>query len=367
MNQALTSWFVVFRRSFFPVFFALMAAAILVLFPDKAWLGLPLFLLFSVLMDEGLGVDRSNVSRSLPGSNENLLRVGIYFYLPIHFFYFAYGIFYLAHDPQLMFLPYLGAALFMGFMAGILGIPFAHELFHSSSKVDRFLGRALLTTVCYTSYSVEHVRWHHKYYGTELDVGTAPKGESFYRFFLKNLKGSYVSPWILEKRNSKRRGSSFWLVHKAMLSYVVSIALFLGVVFFFAGIRGLAYALMQSFMAIFTLETMAYIQHYGLKRKKNKNGSYERATARHSWDCYHRYTQVLSFNAARHADHHLDPFCPSQVLQVRNKAPQLPHGYSTMILLTWVPPVFRRVMDPLLEEKRVSRSWAGARKRVVST
>jgi alkane 1-monooxygenase len=51
-------------------------------------------------------------------------------------------------------------------------------------------------------------------------------------------------------------------------------------------------------------------------------------------------------NLQRHSDHHTNPDKRYQSLRSRPEAPQLPTGYAAMILIAWVPPLWRKVMDP---------------------
>ena len=85
------------------------------------------------------------------------------------------------------------------------------------------------------------------------------------------------------------------------------------------------------------LEGINYVEHYGLARREEAPGRYERVSARHSW---------LLINLARHADHHLIASRHYPALASRDQAPQLPAGYATMLILALVPPLWRKVMDP---------------------
>jgi alkane 1-monooxygenase len=102
----------------------------------------------------------------------------------------------------------------------------------------------------------------------------------------------------------------------------------------------------QSLVAIITLETVNYLEHYGLRRKKLANGKYERTTHRHSWNSNYLLTNMLLFQLQRHSDHHEFPARRYQVLRHIDESPQLPAGYATMMVLAWCPPLWRRVMNP---------------------
>ena len=94
------------------------------------------------------------------------------------------------------------------------------------------------------------------------------------------------------------------------------------------------------------LEIINYIEHYGLFRREIAAGRYEPVEPWHSWNSSHRVSNWVLINLARHADHHLTASKRYQLLDTLNEAPQLPAGYSAMMLLALVPPLWRRVMDP---------------------
>ena len=58
-----------------------------------------------------------------------------------------------------------------------------HELIHRRATWERRLGEFLLASASYPQYATEHVYIHHAQVGTPLDVGSAPKGQSFWHYF----------------------------------------------------------------------------------------------------------------------------------------------------------------------------------------
>lgn len=48
--------------------------------------------------------------------------------------------------------------------------------------------------------------------------------------------------------------------------------------------RAAVFSLMYAGIAVFMLETVNYIEHYGLMRKKDAEGTYEPVNIRHSWN-----------------------------------------------------------------------------------
>ncbi len=98
------------------------------------------------------------------------------------------------------------------------------------------------------------------------------------------------------------------------------------------------------------LEVVNYLEHYGLLRQKREDGRYERCLPEHSWNSNNVASNVLLYHLQRHSDHHANPTRRYQALRHVDEAPQLPTGYAGMIVLAWIPPLWRRVMDPRLLE-----------------
>ena len=93
------------------------------------------------------------------------------------------------------------------------------------------------------------------------------------------------------------------------------------------------------------LEVVNYIEHYGLLRQPLDSGRYERCRPEHSWNANHVVSNVFLYNLERHSDHHANPTRRYQTLRHFEDVPQLPQGYGGMIVLAYLPPLWRRVMD----------------------
>lgn len=63
-------------------------------------------------------------------------------------------------------------------------------------------------------------------------------------------------------------------------------------------------ALIGGLGGVIVLEVINYIEHYGLRRKRLPDGTYEKVTIRHSWNAPHRFTNYLLYKLQRHSDHH---------------------------------------------------------------
>jgi len=238
-------------------------------------------------------------------------------------------------------------ALAVGTVTGGLGITIAHELGHRASRLDRLIAKALLVSVCYGHFHVEHVRGHHVRVGTPDDAATAPRGMSVYRFFGRSLYGSFLHAWRLEAMRLQRRGQSSWHPSNWVLTGSVLSAVMLVIGGFLAGPKAVLLLSLQSAWAVLLLETINYIEHYGLQRRAVK-GRYEPVRLEHSWNANFIVSNWILFNLQLHSDHHAHMERPFEELESAPSAPQLPAGYGTMVLLAWLPPAWFAVMNPRL-------------------
>ena len=236
----------------------------------------------------------------------------------------------------------------VGILSGTVGIVYAHELAHARSRLDRWMGDLLLASVLYGHFRSEHLLVHHVHVGTPRDAVTARYNEGFFRFFCRVLPSSLKSAWKAEQHRLERRGlgplsriNPFW-------RYAGLQAAFLGLAFALGGWFGTALFVWQAFVAIWQLELVNYVEHYGLERRRLFDGSYEPVRPHHSWNATQTASNWLLINLQRHSDHHTQPMRPFPLLQAydADTAPMLPFGYPVMTLTAMIPPVWRRMMNP---------------------
>ena len=120
------------------------------------------------------------------------------------------------------------------------------------------------------------------------------------------------------------------------------------IAFAIGGWAGLGLFAFQALVAVWQLELVDYIEHYGLTRIHLGDGRYEHVRPHHSWNAAHRATNWFLINLQRHSDHHYKPDRRFPLLQTYDEAeaPQLPFGYPAMTALALVPPLWFRVMNP---------------------
>jgi len=248
-----------------------------------------------------------------------------------------------------------GFIVSIGSVGGAIGITFAHELVHRASRVERALGDVVLAVVTYPHFAIEHVHGHHRHVGTPLDPATARLGEPLFRFLPRSILGGARHAWRIERDRLARHGLGAWHPSNRMLRYVATTAAVFGIVTARWGVPGAAFFAAQGLVAVVLLEAINYVEHYGLTRRELSPGRYEPVAPRHSWDSSHRVTNWLLINLARHADHHMLASRRYPALATRDVAPQLPAGYGAMLLLAFVPPLWRRAMDPRVAAAMRSR------------
>jgi alkane 1-monooxygenase len=240
----------------------------------------------------------------------------------------------------------IGTTISAGIITGGIGITVAHELIHKNSRFEQELGKITLASVGYFHFYTEHLFGHHKRVSTPEDPATSRYGETLYAFLPRTVIGSYLSAWHLESKRMAKSNLPIYSWHNLMVQeivYFIGTVLSLYLVF---GALAPIFWVFHNVIAVFMLEVVNYIEHYGLQRKEISKGRYERVTPLHSWNADHVITNFILFKLQRHADHHTWPFRRYQTLRSWDFSPQLPTGYTGMMLLALFPPLYFAVMNP---------------------
>ena len=234
----------------------------------------------------------------------------------------------------------IGLVLSLGVFGGASGINVAHELNHRSSRFERLLAKFLLLPTLYLHFTVEHNLGHHRHVATPLDPATSRYGESVYAFWWRSVTGSWRSAWQLEAKRSEGAVFQNRIGHFAVLQLV-----YLGLIALFLGPLAALCALLIGVVAFLNLETVNYIEHYGLTRNQTATGRYEPVQPHHSWNSDHELGRIVLYELTRHSDHHFRAARKYQILRRFEESPQLPQGYPASMLMALVPPLWFRVMD----------------------
>ncbi len=244
---------------------------------------------------------------------------------------------------------FYGKIFAMGLMCGVIGINIGHELGHRSKRWQQFLGEILLLTSLNTHFLPYHNEGHHREVATPDDAATARRGELLFVFWFRSHFSSYAKAWQIENRRMKNTGKSVFSISNKMIFYTLAnILLLLGIYYFF-NIKVLSAFVLASVIGILLLETVNYIEHYGLLREKNSSGRYERVKRTHSWNSDHQIGRLMLFNLSRHSDHHYKSSKKYQVLESLEESPQMPTGYPGMMMLALIQPLWFAIMNKKLE------------------
>jgi alkane 1-monooxygenase len=234
-------------------------------------------------------------------------------------------------------------------LLGGIGFAAAHELLHAKGKKDHILQRITTTFLFYPHYKLVHIKSHHIYAGTEHDENTAWLNESIYAYIYRTIPGSMIRSWQLEAKpnaNGEKSVESNIFQNK-MFSYAVGQLGLLLALYLLSGLVGLLFYMAQIIGAHIVLESVNYIQHYGLLRKQH-DGEFEKTGAEHSWDTYHFFSSYATFRVGHHSYHHIAAK-PYYLLATEPQAPKLTAGYFWSIAMVLLPPLWRRVINPRLK------------------
>ena len=250
-------------------------------------------------------------------------------------------------------LQWLGGIISLAFLNALTGTIAGHELTHRTSRpFDMMIGRWMLTATADTSFAIEHVYGHHARVCTPDDPATARRGEGFYAFTWRSTIQSYVHAFQMEKARLAKFGKSVWnpLVSPFIRGNLQNLVPVLAA-FAMAGFTGLFVWVSIAFLGKQLLEIQNYFAHYGLVREAGKP-----VQPRHSWNSMHWMSTNVLYSLARHSHHHAQADAPYWTLDASPDAPQLPGGYLMMIPLALIPPLYKKIMTPALNEW--DRKWA---------
>jgi alkane 1-monooxygenase len=237
----------------------------------------------------------------------------------------------------------------MGTVSGAQGITYAHELGHSKRTSDKVLAWLLMGSVGYAHFMVEHYRGHHPKAATSADPASARRGESLWQFLPRTLQGSLVSAWRLESERIIQMRSDW--SHSPLLWATVGQGVFVALLTAAFGIWALLFWCVQAAYAVYLLETINYIEHYGLERKTPTSGWKPRPEpfgVNHAWNADHTLTNLFIANLQRHSDHHMHAWKPYPTLEPL-AGPQLPTGYAGCLFVAAWPSRWFALMHPRLD------------------
>lgn len=340
-------------RSINYLFALLPAVMVWFSWTNEGWLAwTSVWFIFGVipLLELTLGIRKQSVNESemQRRASDRSFDMVLYLLFPVQFgmiFYFGE----LMSFASFKSMDTWGHIFGMGILCGGYGINVAHELGHRQQKGEQWMAKMLLCTSLYMHFFIEHNRGHHKHVATPEDPSTARKNETVFVFWLRSMSQTYRKAWALEFERLRREGNSRWHWGNQMIHLTLIQTIYLGVMYFLFGSNGLLAVVFAGIIGAVLLETINYIEHYGLLRKRLPNGYYEKLETKHSWNSDHAVGRLLLFELSRHSDHHFKSNKKYQTLISSEDAPQMPTGYPGMMVLSLIAPLWFKVMNPRLE------------------
>jgi len=252
-------------------------------------------------------------------------------------------------DSKIALSDLIGRTASMGMVCAV-AINLGHELGHRANRLEQFLGETALLISLENHFLPYHNLGHHRNVATPEDPATACRNEPVYTFWFRSQFGSYLQAWQFEINKQRRNGRHPLSLRNRMVCYTLAqIILLVSILLGFGWLTMLAF-LAAAIVGKLMLETVNYIEHYGLTRKLRADGKYERVLPQHSWNSDHIFGRSITFELSRHSDHHFRASKHYQVLDSFPDSPQMPTGYPGMMIFSLLSPLWFRYMNKKIDE-----------------
>ena len=310
-----------------------------------AFIILPILDIISGSRSENLSKDQVNDKKS-----KWIFDVMLYLNLPI-----VFGLLFLVctkiETQEYDVYEFIGLGLSTGILLATNAINVAHELGHRTPYFERFMGKCLYIPCLYMHFYIEHNFGHHMNVATPNDGATAKYNQTVFSFWITSVTKQYVDAWKHQINLLTTKKYPFFSVKNDMLWYHLIQPTYLFGVFYFFSIDTMLFAIASGVVSFLFLESINYIEHYGLRRFKTASGRYERVQPQHSWNSNFNIGRIVLYEITRHSDHHYKSSKKYQLLNSYEQSPNLPLGYPASILLSFIPPLWFKIMNPLVPKE----------------
>jgi alkane 1-monooxygenase len=237
-----------------------------------------------------------------------------------------------------------------GVAAGVQGVVIGHELGHRRTPGLRMLGAAAIISAWMPQFMVSHNESHHRFAATPRDPSTSREGETFWAYLVRSWTGGFRDAIAID--NDRVAGMSPFrrlLHHRTARNSAILVGAALVLAGWNPALPGAWFCM--GLVANLLFESVNYLGHYGLQRREI-DGVIEPFSLPHAWNSDHWSSRAMLYELGRHPDHHSHARLPWTSLRSSERSPQLPWGYPAMIMLSLVPPLWFRVMNPRLHAHR---------------
>jgi len=277
--------------------------------------------------------------------NPLLLNFSLYLHFPLLLILIYFSITLIQNEASSI-MDYIGVTMMLGLTIGSAAINVGHELTHQTKNpIKLFFGNWLFGIACEPFFVIEHVYGHHKNVGLLIDPATARRGENIYSFLIRSTYYQMISAWKIESQRLGKRGYFIASLQNRILQSIIRSSIILLLVFYIGGVLGMICYIISIIWAKILLETINYVEHYGLVREEGKP-----VHPRHSWNTNASVSSMILFNLTRHSHHHEKASLEFWKLKPYPNSPEMPFGYLTMAYMTLMFPwLFKRIMKPKLQ------------------
>ena len=307
-----------------------------------AWILIPLLELFIPPDESNMNAAEEEMSKKDKLYDYLLYMFVLVQWITVFFFLMA------MKTQEMTRLELAGRICTMGLLCGTFGINIGHELGHRIKPAEQWLAKLSLLSSLYMHFFIEHNKGHHKNVATPEDPSSARYNEIIYTFYFRTIILSYLSAWKIANAELLKKGLPRIHFSNEMIRAQFIQLLFICLLLMTVGVQITIYYLIAAGIGILLLETVNYIEHYGLQRKKTSEFGYERALPEHSWNSNHVLGRIMLFELSRHSDHHYLASRKYQILHHHPHAPQLPTGYPGCMIVSLIPPLWFAIMNPKL-------------------
>ncbi len=224
-----------------------------------------------------------------------------------------------------------------------LGSCVSHALVHCRGAIQRRLGSLMMALYGYPFFRAEHMAHHAM--PRHVDAAHCPRvHESMWWFAIRRLWKVPMEAMDWSRGVQARAGHTnvidslgFWCGVS-----VASLAAMTWAGGWYGAISFVVFAVLLPMLNSF----VAYIQHWGLGVDNGQPGGIRKQVG---WEDRCRMQALTTLNLSLHQHHHERPNDAYFRLEPSDRGPVLPAGYSVMVLIALVPPLWRRLMMPRLE------------------
>ena len=163
----------------------------------------------------------------------------------------------------------------------------SHEINHKTNKWEKILGTFNLCKNLYPHFLIEHNDGHYKNVATPIDPASSTKNQSLYDFVPKSILGGFLSAWRIENRICKQYYNTSFTWRNRMYYFTALNFIIPAILSYLFGAKVALIQFSLAYSSVAILETINYLEHYGLRRKKLEDGTYENVSILHSWNAPH--------------------------------------------------------------------------------